>query len=131
MTAAIFPAYGIARTVLSQPWAVAAAVGAVAAPALSYSPILVEEPLAYLASTRCALAHPARHARPDAGGRSRSRSLAALVAAGVRSQLVRLVAVLAIVARRRRLAIGADARLAGVVEPMGLGRCGRAPRRRA
>ena len=51
MTAAIFPAYGIARIVLSPRWAVAAAVGAIAAPALSYSPILVEEPLAYLAST--------------------------------------------------------------------------------
>src|SRR5262249_33605925 len=51
MTAAIFPAYGIARVVLSPRWAVTAAVGAIAAPALSYSPILVEEPLAYPVST--------------------------------------------------------------------------------
>ncbi len=42
MTATLFPAYAIARTVVSRPWALAAAVGAVAAPALSYSPILVE-----------------------------------------------------------------------------------------
>ena len=95
MTATIFPAYGIARTVLSQPWAVAAAVGSVAAPALSYSPILVEEPLAYLASTVALLlilratVHPVRRTIlwALAGG---------IVAAGVRSQLAALVAVLAI-----------------------------------
>ena len=51
MTAAIFPAYGLARTVVSRPWALFAAVGAVVAPALSYSPFLVEEPLAYPVST--------------------------------------------------------------------------------
>jgi hypothetical protein len=46
MTATLFPAYGIARTVVSRRWAVAAAVGAIAAPALSYSPIIAEEPVA-------------------------------------------------------------------------------------
>ena len=51
MTAAIFPAYGLARLVVSRPWALFAAVGAVVAPALSYSPFLVEEPLAYPVST--------------------------------------------------------------------------------
>ncbi len=51
MTAAIFPAYGLARLVVSRPWALFAAVGAVVAPALSYSPILVEEPLAYPVAT--------------------------------------------------------------------------------
>ena len=51
MTATLFPAYAIARSVLPQRWAIAAAVGAIAAPALSYSPIIAEEPLAYLAST--------------------------------------------------------------------------------
>ena len=55
MTAAIFPAYGIARTVLSQWWALAAATLAIAAPALSYSPILVEEPLARLPRAQIAL----------------------------------------------------------------------------
>ena len=95
MTGAIFPAYGIARTVLSKPWAVAAAVGAVAAPALSYSPILVEEPLAYLASTVAfwlilrATLRPARRSIVLAFA-------AALIATGVRSQLGALVAVLAI-----------------------------------
>lgn len=95
MTAALFPAYGIARTVVSQRWAIAAAVGAIAAPALSYSPILVEEPLAYLASTVAlwlllrATLRPARSSIALAFG-------AALVATGVRSQLGALVAVLAI-----------------------------------
>lgn len=47
MTLTIFPAYAIARRVVSKPWALFAAVGTIAAPALSYSPILVEEPFAY------------------------------------------------------------------------------------
>ena len=51
MTAAIFPAYALARLVVSRPYALFAAVGAAAAPALSYSPFLVEEPLAYPVST--------------------------------------------------------------------------------
>ena len=51
MTATIFPAYALARLVVSRPYALFAAIGAVAAPALSYSPFLVEEPLAYPAST--------------------------------------------------------------------------------
>ena len=51
MTAAIFPAYALARFVVSRPWAVFAAIGAAAAPALAYSPYLLEEPLAYPVST--------------------------------------------------------------------------------
>lgn len=51
MTATIFPAYFLARLVVSRPYAIFAAVGAVAAPALSYSPFLVDEPLAYPAAT--------------------------------------------------------------------------------
>ena len=47
MTSAIFPTYVLARTILSKPWALFAAVGAVAAPALAYAPFLVEEPAAY------------------------------------------------------------------------------------
>ena len=129
MTGAIFPAYGIARTVLSKPWAVAAAVGAVAAPALSYSPILVEEPLAYLAATvalwlilRATLGRarvdrarvrrgPRRHRGPLAARRARRR------------------------ARRSRSAVvgwrtRTDASLASVVEQVGLDRRDRALRRR-
>ncbi len=51
MTATIFPAYFLARLVVSRPYAIFAAVGAVAAPALSYSPFLVDEPLAYPTAT--------------------------------------------------------------------------------
>ena len=47
MTATIFPAYALARMVVSKPWALFAAVGATATPALSYAPFLMEEPLAY------------------------------------------------------------------------------------
>jgi hypothetical protein len=47
MTSAIFPTYFLARMILSKPWALFAAVGAVAGPALAYSPFLVEEPIAY------------------------------------------------------------------------------------
>ena len=38
MTAAIFPAYALARFVVSRPWALFAAAGAVAAPPLAYAP---------------------------------------------------------------------------------------------
>ena len=51
MTATIFPAYFLARLVVSRPYAIFAAVGAAAAPALSYSPFLVDEPAAYPAAT--------------------------------------------------------------------------------
>jgi hypothetical protein len=51
MAAAIFPAYLLARLVVSPPWAFFAAVATIAAPALSYAPILVEEPWAYPAAT--------------------------------------------------------------------------------
>ena len=51
MTAAVFPAYGIARLLVPRTPALLAAAGAGAAPALAYSPILVEEPLAYPTAT--------------------------------------------------------------------------------
>ena len=51
MTATLFPAYGLARLVVSRPAAVLAAVATASAPALSYSPFLVDEPLAYPMST--------------------------------------------------------------------------------
>ena len=51
MTATVFPAYALARLVVSPWYALAAAGGATAVPALAYSPILVEEPLAYPLAT--------------------------------------------------------------------------------
>ncbi len=53
MTSAIFPAYFLARMVVSRPWALFAAVGAVATPALAYAPFLVEEPAAYPWAALC------------------------------------------------------------------------------
>jgi hypothetical protein len=53
MTSAIFPAYFLARMIVSRPWALFAAVGAVATPALGYAPFLVEEPAAYPWATLC------------------------------------------------------------------------------
>ena len=44
MTSVVFPAYGLARMVVSKPWALFAAAGAGVIPALYYSSILVEEP---------------------------------------------------------------------------------------
>ncbi len=96
MTSAIFPAYALARTVVSRPYALFAAVGAAAAPALSYSPFLVEEPLAYPVSTLAlfliarAGAVPTRWSIGLAAGVS-------VVAVLVRSQLAVLLPILALV----------------------------------
>lgn len=54
MTSAVFPAYGLARMVVSKPWALFAAAGTGVIPALYYSSMLVEEPLAYPWATLCA-----------------------------------------------------------------------------
>lgn len=51
MTATVFPAYALARLVVSPWYAVAAAGGATTVPALAYSPIFVEEPFAYPLAT--------------------------------------------------------------------------------
>jgi hypothetical protein len=53
MTATIFPAYALARLVVPKWYALAAAGAAAAVPALAYSPVLVEEPLAYPLATLC------------------------------------------------------------------------------
>jgi hypothetical protein len=54
MTAVIFPTYGLARMVVSKPWALFAATGAATIPALYYSAMLIEEPLAYPWAALCA-----------------------------------------------------------------------------
>jgi hypothetical protein len=53
MTAVVFPAYLLARLVVSPRPALFAAAGAAAVPALAYAPMLVEEPLAYPWATLC------------------------------------------------------------------------------
>jgi hypothetical protein len=47
MTLTVFPAYGIARMLVGKWPALFAAAGATAIPAMAYSPMVVEEPLAY------------------------------------------------------------------------------------
>ena len=87
MALAIFPAYGIARHVVSRPWALFAAIATIAAPALSYAPILVEEPFAYPVATLALYLIVRAVARPS----WRTLILAAagcVLAAATRSQLV-------------------------------------------
>jgi len=89
MAAAIFPAFLLARRLLSPGWAYFAAVAAIAGPALSYAPILVEEPWAYPAATLAlwltvrAIDRPGRWPLALAFG-------SCLLAVLVRSQLVAL-----------------------------------------
>ncbi len=95
MTATIFPAYGLARMVVPKWFALGAAGAAVAVPALAYSPILVEEPLAYPLAT-LALWMIARTLERLTWGRLVAALAVATVAAFARTQLAILVMVLAI-----------------------------------
>jgi len=94
MAGAIFPAFLLARRLLSPGWAYFAAVAAIAGPALSYSPILVEEPWAYPAATLAlwltvrAVDRPGRWPIALAFG-------SCLLAVLIRSQLVALFGALA------------------------------------
>jgi len=95
MATAIFPAYALARMVVSTPWALFAAVAAIAAPALSYAPILVEEPWAYPTATLALWLTVRAIDRPD----TRSVALAfgaCLLTVFIRSQLAALLGALAI-----------------------------------
>ena len=93
MTATIFPAYALARTIVSAPWALGAAIGSAAIPALSYAPFLVEEPLAYPAATTALFLIARALARPSP--RTIGLAFAACVACYfVRAQLSILVPVM-------------------------------------
>jgi len=93
MTATIFPAYGLARMVVPKWPALAAAGASVAVPALAYSPILVEEPLAYPIST-LALWMIARALERPTWGRFAVAAAVSILGALVRTQLAVLLAVL-------------------------------------
>lgn len=93
MTAAIFPAFALARLVAPYWYAVAAAGAAVAVPGLAYSPILVEEPLAYPLAT-LALWTIARSLAEPSWARLGVAVLASGLAALTRTQLSILLAVL-------------------------------------
>jgi hypothetical protein len=93
MTAALFPAYVLARMVVPRWWAIGAAGAAVAVPALAYSPVLVEEPLAYALST-AALWLIARLLAQPSWGRLAAVLAVSAAAAATRTQLAVLFAVL-------------------------------------
>jgi hypothetical protein len=93
MTATIFPAYGLARMVVPKWYALGAAAAAVAVPALAYSPILVEEPLAYPIGT-LALWLIARSLERPNRGRLAAAATLCVIAALTRTQLAILVMVL-------------------------------------
>ena len=95
MTATVFPAYGLARTVVPKWYALAAATGAVAVPALAYAPFLVEEPLAYPVAT-LALWLIARCLERPTWGRVAAAAALCLVGALTRTQLSILFVVLAL-----------------------------------
>ena len=96
MTAAIFPAYASARLVVTRPYALFAAVATAAAPALSYSPFLVEEPLAYPVTTLAFFLIARAGIAPTrwSVGLAAAACLAAVL---VRTQLAVLLPVLALV----------------------------------
>jgi hypothetical protein len=95
MTATVFPAYGLARMVAPKWYALAAAGAAVAVPALAYSPILVEEPIAYPLST-LALWLIARTLAHPSWGRAAAALGVCAAAALTRTQLAVLFAVFAL-----------------------------------
>ena len=94
MAAAVFPAYLLARRVVSVPWAYFAAVATIAAPALSYAPILVEEPWAYPAAT-VALWLTVRAVDVPARASVALAFAACILAVAMRSQLAALLGALA------------------------------------
>ena len=116
----MFPAFLLARMVVTEPWAYFAAVATIAAPALSYSPILVEEPWAYPAATLAlwltvrAIDRPTRRTLALAVG-------ACVLAVLIRSQLAALLGALAFGAADAGLADGDDATLALLVDDAGTG----------
>ena len=95
MTATVFPAYGLARLVVPRWCALAAAGGATVVPALAYSSILVEEPLAYPLAT-LALWLIARTLVRPSWGRLAAAAVVCATATWTRTQLAILFAVLAL-----------------------------------
>ncbi len=95
MTATVFPAYGLARMVVSRWPALAAAGAATVVPALAYSSILVEEPLAYPLATFALWLIARVLARPSWGRLAAAVAVCA-AAAWTRTQLAVLFAVLAL-----------------------------------
>jgi hypothetical protein len=97
MTLTVFPAYGLARVVVGRRPALFVAAASAAIPALAYSSMIVEEPLAYSYSTLCLFAILRALVAPNrwwVGG----AVLACVIAPLVRGELGVLVGVLVLAA---------------------------------
>jgi FtsH-binding integral membrane protein len=95
ITAVVFPAYGLARLVVPRWYALGAAGAAAAVPALAYSSILVEEPLAYPLAT-LALWLIARTLVKPSWGRVAAAVAVCAASTWTRTQLAVLFAILAL-----------------------------------
>ena len=121
MSATLFPAYGLARLVVSRPWALFAAAGAVAVPPLAFAPYLMDEPMAYPVATLGLLADRSRDLRNPT---RRSFALAAgvcTIAPFVRGELSVLWLVLLLSGAHARLARFPLQGVAVALEWLGLG----------
>jgi hypothetical protein len=92
MTAAVFPAYALARLLVSPRPALFAAAASIAIPGFMYSSLLLYEPFAYPAATLCLYLIVRALARPTVGTVSVA-AIACLAAPLVRTQLAVLPAV--------------------------------------
>jgi hypothetical protein len=93
MTAAAFPAYGLARMLVSRGPALFAAAATVTIPAFMYGSLLLEEPFAYPTATLTLYLTVRALARPSRG-RIAAAAAACVVAPFVRTQLAVLPAIL-------------------------------------
>jgi hypothetical protein len=97
MTATVFPAYGIARMIVGRWPALFAAAASASIPALAYSSIIVEEPLAYFYSTLCLFLIMRALVRPTPG-RVAVAIVASALGALVRGELGMLPVILLLAA---------------------------------
>ncbi len=100
MAAAVFPTYVLARTMLDRPWSLLAAFGAGATPAFVFSPMLIQEPIAYPYSALALLAI-ARALATRSRGWIVAAICLAVVGPLVRDQFILLPLIAAGSARRR------------------------------
>ncbi len=107
MAAAAFPAFLLARIVVSRPWALFAAAGTVAIPAFVYTSMILTEPLAYLLATTALWLMTRTLANDQIDSQTALWAIAALsvitLGFGARSQLYILYAVFAVAAALRLL----------------------------
>ena len=109
MTAAVLPAYGLARLLVPRRYAIVAAAGTGIVPSLVYSAMVMQEPVAYFTASSAFFLIVRAIARP-LPGRIAAAVAIALVAPFVRDQLVLVPFVLAGAAALRIACFGAGRR---------------------